>query len=100
MPSAEPCSPDWGAKSWWRPAPEPTPPALVSPLQALAHLPHHQLGHGDLPGWRCGRSQPGGQGLALDTAVVVVGPDGNLAGMARLQSEGQLQPRLVLDAAG
>ena len=77
-----------------------TPPALVSPLQALAHLPQHQLGHGDLPGWRCGRSQPGGQGLALDTAVVVVGPDGNLAGMARLQSEGQLQPRLVLDAAG
>jgi tRNA pseudouridine55 synthase len=38
--------------------------------------------------------------LPLDTAVVVVGPDGNLAGMARMQSEGQLQPRLVLDAAG
>jgi tRNA pseudouridine55 synthase len=80
---------------------EQTPrPALVSPLQALAHLPQHQLAPGDLPSWRCGRSQPCGQALPLESAVVVVGPDGNLAGMARLRSEGQLQPRLVLDAAG
>jgi hypothetical protein len=32
--------------------------------------------------------------------VVVVSPDGNLAGMARVQAIGALQPRLVLDAAG
>ncbi|MFM8543863.1 MAG: tRNA pseudouridine(55) synthase TruB [Vulcanococcus sp.] len=76
------------------------PPALVSPLQALAHLPQHHLADDDLAGWRCGRSQPCGLALPVGTAVVVVGPDGNLAGMARLQSEGQLQPRLVLDAAG
>jgi tRNA pseudouridine55 synthase len=77
-----------------------TPPALLPPLEALAHLPQHHLSATDVPGWRCGRSQPCGQALPLDTAVVVVGPDGNLAGMARMQSEGQLQPRLVLDAAG
>jgi tRNA pseudouridine55 synthase len=76
------------------------PPALLPPLEALAHLPQHHLSATDVPGWRCGRSQPCGQALPLDTAVVVVGPDGNLAGMARMQSEGQLQPRLVLDAAG
>ena len=76
------------------------PPPLVSPLQALAHLPQHHLSTADLASWRCGRSQPCGLALPLDAAVVVVGPDGNLAGMARLQSEGQLQPRLVLDAAG
>jgi hypothetical protein len=29
-----------------------------------------------------------------------VTPDGNLAGMARVQATGSLQPRLVLDAAG
>ena len=78
----------------------PEPPALLPPLEALAHLPQHHLSATDVPGWRCGRSQPCGQALPLDTAVVVVGPDGNLAGMARMQSEGQLQPRLVLDAAG
>jgi hypothetical protein len=33
-------------------------------------------------------------------AVVVVGPDGNLAGMASARGDGQLQPRLVLQAAG
>ena len=33
-------------------------------------------------------------------AVVVVTPDGNLAGMARVTDPGLLQPRLVLDAAG
>ncbi len=76
------------------------PPALLPPLAALAHLPQHRLSAVDLPGWRCGRSQPCGQSLPLDTAVVVVAPDGNLAGMARMQGEGQLQPRLVLDAAG
>jgi hypothetical protein len=32
--------------------------------------------------------------------VVVVNPDGNLAGMARVAEVGSLQPRLVIDAAG
>jgi tRNA pseudouridine55 synthase len=32
--------------------------------------------------------------------VVILGPDGNLAGMARATGEGLLQPKLVFDAAG
>ena len=35
-----------------------------------------------------------------ERAVVVLGPDGNLAGMACAGSAGHLQPRLVFDAAG
>jgi tRNA pseudouridine55 synthase len=76
------------------------PPALVDPLAALAHLPRHQLAEADLAGWRCGRAQATGLELAPDTAVVVVGPDGNLAGMARALPGSQLQPRMVLQAAG
>ena len=34
------------------------------------------------------------------TAVVVVGPDGSLAGMALAQAGGRLQPKLVLQANG
>jgi tRNA pseudouridine55 synthase len=75
-------------------------PALVDPLKALAHLPQHRLEEAALQGWRCGRLQSTDQPWPEDTAVVMVGPDGNLAGMARVQSVGQLQPRLVLDAAG
>jgi tRNA pseudouridine55 synthase len=37
--------------------------------------------------------------LAPDSPVVVLDPDGNLAGMARAAG-GVLQPKLVLDAAG
>ena len=54
----------------------------------------------ELSGWRCGRLQSTPESWPVDTAVVVVDPDGNLAGMARVQAIGQLQPRLVLDAAG
>ena len=75
-------------------------PALLDPLQALHHLPQHQLQPIDLAGWRCGRVQASQQDWPLETAVVVVDPDGNLAGMARVQAPGQLQPRLVFDAAG
>ena len=76
------------------------PPALVDPLDALSHLPKHPLTAEALAGWRCGRLQTCEPAWLIDTPVVVVGPDGNLAGMARVQASGQLQPRLVLDAAG
>ncbi|NQV10645.1 MAG: tRNA pseudouridine(55) synthase TruB [Cyanobacteria bacterium] len=75
-------------------------PALQPPLTALAHLPQHRVLAEDWAGWRCGRSQQTSLELALDQAVVVLGPDGSLAGMARLAAEGRLQPRLVLDPAG
>ncbi len=75
-------------------------PALVDPLIALAHLPQHALPAEQLPGWRCGRMQACDPSWPADTAVVVVDPDGNLAGMGRVEAPGRLQPRLVLDAAG
>ena len=78
---------------------EPLPP-LIDPLQALAHLPQHHLDPEAMAGWRCGRPQSCPSTWRAETAVVVVTPDGNLAGMARVQASGQLQPRLVLDAAG
>jgi tRNA pseudouridine55 synthase len=76
------------------------PPALVDPLEALGHLLQHRLEAEALPGWRCGRLQSGDPNWPIDAPVLVVDPDGNLAGMARVQASGQLQPRLVLDAAG
>jgi len=80
------------------------PPALLDPLVVLAHLPRHRLAEADLASWRCGRSQVAcGElvgSLVEGDPVVVVGPDGNLAGMARALAEGRLQPRLVLDASG
>ncbi|MCP9815967.1 tRNA pseudouridine(55) synthase TruB [Synechococcus sp. GreenBA-s] len=80
------------------------PPALLDPLVVLAHLPRHRLAEADLAGWRCGRTQVAcGElvGFLVEgDPVVVVGPDGNLAGMARALAEGRLQPRLVLDASG
>jgi len=75
-------------------------PLLVDPLNALANLPRHPLEPEQLQGWRCGRLQDCDPRWEADTAVVVVSPDGNLAGMARVQATGTLQPRLVLDAAG
>lgn len=78
---------------------EPLPP-LIDPLQALAHLPQHQLNPEAMAGWRCGRPQSCPSTWPAETAVVVVTPDGNLAGMARVTDPGLLQPRLVLDAAG
>ena len=76
------------------------PPPLVSPLEPLAALARHQLTPEDLAGWRCGRTQQGSAALAEGSPVVVVGPDGNLAGMASALADGRLQPRLVLQAAG
>jgi tRNA pseudouridine55 synthase len=78
------------------------PPGLLDPLAPLAHLPRHRLSTEDQAGWRCGRapSLPGPLAeLDPDSPVVVLNPDGNLAGMARA-AKGVLQPKLVLDAAG
>jgi tRNA pseudouridine55 synthase len=76
------------------------PPPLLDPLVALRHLASHQLTAAELAGWRCGRAATGREPLAPDTPVVVLAPDGNLAGMARTDPHGHLQPKLVLDAAG
>lgn len=79
-------------------------PALVDPLTALAHLPHQALSPDQEQGWRCGRpleaSPELGAVLEEHKAVVVVGPDGGLAGMARAVADGLLQPKLVFNAAG
>ena len=76
------------------------PPALINPLAPLAALPQHRLTEAAMAGWRCGRVQHGLEALEPGAAVVVVGPDGNLAGMAAALGDGQLQPRLVLQASG
>jgi len=76
------------------------PPALINPLAPLAALPQHRLAEAAMAGWRCGRVQHGLEALEPGAAVVVVGPDGNLAGMAAALGDGQLQPRLVLQASG
>ncbi|MEX1322669.1 MAG: tRNA pseudouridine(55) synthase TruB [Synechococcaceae cyanobacterium] len=76
------------------------PPPLLAPLAALAHLPHQRLSPDQLAGWRCGRRLDSPAPPPQGSAVVVVTPDGNLAGMARATADGQLQPKLVLEAAG
>lgn len=77
------------------PLPEPIPA-----LRALKHLSCHQLAEDDWTSWRCGRVLTDPLGRPAETAVVILGPDGNLAGMARATGEGLLQPKLVFDAAG
>ena len=77
------------------------PPELLDPLVVLAHLERRQLeGEAELASWRCGRSLSTSLQLADGSDVVVVGPDGSLAGMAQAQAGGRLQPRLVLQANG
>jgi tRNA pseudouridine55 synthase len=76
------------------------PPALLPPLKALAHLPCHQLVDSDWSSWRCGRALRDPVARPEEDVVVILGPDGNLAGMARATGEGMLQPKLVFDAAG
>ena len=80
------------------------PAPLLNPLEALAHLPQHQLLDGQVAGWRCGRAFEADAGLsdqlAADQPVAVLAPDGSLAGMARALEGGLLQPKLVFDAAG
>ncbi|MCX5941362.1 MAG: tRNA pseudouridine(55) synthase TruB [Cyanobium sp. LacPavin_0818_WC50_MAG_67_9] len=77
----------------------PAPP-LLDPLTALAHLPQRQLDAGELESWRCGRALGHALPLQAGEPVAVLGPDGNLAGMARAQDTALLQPKLVFNAAG
>ena len=74
---------------------------LSDPLQALEHLPKQRLSQEQWLAWTRG------QRLPLETldqpeqsALVMLRPDGSLAGMARTRSDGLLQPKLVFDAAG
>ncbi len=75
-------------------------PVLHDPLEALAHLPRHTMDEADLAGWRCGRPLQASAPWPPEEPVVVVGPSGNLAGMARADGLGLLLPRLVLEASG
>ncbi len=76
------------------------PPAPMPPLRALTHLSRHHLPEGDWSAWRCGRALADPEQRPAETMVVILAPDGNLAGMARATGSGQLQPKLVFDAAG
>lgn len=76
------------------------PQPLLDPLAALGHLPRQQLLANQWDGWRCGRAFAAKQNLEPESPVAVLGPDGNLAGMARAAAGGLLQPKLVFDAAG
>ena len=75
-------------------------PALLNPLAALGHLHQRQLLDAELEGWRCGRAIDHGLSLEEGEPVAVLGPDGNLAGMARTSEGGLLQPKLVFNATG
>ena len=76
------------------------PPPLLDPLAALNHLDRHQLNDAELTDWRCGRTLVDEGLRPAETAVAVVGPDCQLAGVARADGRGLLQPRLVFAAAG
>jgi len=76
------------------------PPPLIDPLQALAHLPRQQLSSEQLVSWRCGRSFAAQETHQPDQPLAVIGPDGILAGIARADGAGLLQPKLVFNAAG
>jgi tRNA pseudouridine55 synthase len=79
---------------------KPLPP-LIDPLAALGHLPPYRLSEAEWPSWRCGRRLAAETAAAAaEQAVLILDPDGALAGIARADGQGQLQPRLVLDPAG
>lgn len=75
-------------------------PPLLDPLTVLAHLPQHPLADADVAGWRCGQPQLTPQSWPTGTAVLVLAPDGKLAGLAKMEATGVLQPRLVIPADG
>jgi tRNA pseudouridine55 synthase len=79
---------------------QPPLPPLLNPLAALGHLPRRQLEPGELEGWRCGRSLEGQADWPPGQPVAVLGPDGNLVGMALACAADRLQPKLVFDALG
>jgi tRNA pseudouridine55 synthase len=76
---------------------------LLDPLLPLGHLPQRQLEDHEWLAWTRGQRLPmaaPATGDSGETPVVVLRPDGSLAGMARRSDDGRLQPRLVLDASG
>ena len=75
-------------------------PVLCDPLDVLGHLPRRRLSEEEWPAWRCGRRLGDDTGASGEQPVVILDPDGALAGLARSDGAGQLQPRLVLDPAG
>lgn len=79
---------------------QPPLPPLIDPLQALVHLPLQRLEASEHPSWCCGRALPSTLAVENDQAIVVVNPDGQLAGIARADRDGLLHPKLVLGARG
>ena len=75
-------------------------PPLINPLRLLPHLPRHQLTSEEWEGWRCGRALIAPEPWPVDTPVLMVDPDGKLAGLANMQASGLLGPRFVVDARG
>jgi tRNA pseudouridine55 synthase len=75
-------------------------PPLRDPLEALGHLPQRRLSEEEWPAWRCGRRLGDDTASPAEQPVLILDPDGALAGLARSDGAGQLQPRLVLDPAG
>lgn len=75
---------------------------LLDPLLPLAMYPRRCLSKAEHGRWRCGRSIPvhGDVELPVGSIQAVLSPDGRLAGMARVEPGGQLQPKLVLGAMG
>lgn len=78
---------------------------LLDPLTALNHLPSQRIAKEDWLAWSrgqrlplLGHADPGK--ITNNSVVVMLRPNGSLAGMARICDQNQLQPRLVLDAAG
>jgi len=75
-------------------------PAPLDPLAVLSHLPQQRLTPADLAGWRCGRAQLSAENWPAGTVVLMVDPDGKLAGLAEMEASSGLRPRLVIDARG
>ncbi|MFW6732651.1 MAG: tRNA pseudouridine(55) synthase TruB [Synechococcus sp.] len=73
---------------------------LQDPLIALGDLPRRRLDSHEWQAWTRGQRLPAGEEGPEEEAVVMLRPDGSLAGMARRSDDGRLQPRLVFDASG
>ena len=76
------------------------PLPLLDPRVVLAHLPQQHLAEGDLVRWLCGQAQVAHQDWPTGTNVLVIAADGKLAGLAKMQATGMVQPRLVFPTNG
>jgi len=75
-------------------------PPLLDPLDVLHHLPRHQLTSREEVGWRHGREMAAHQPWPPDATVLVVAPDGTLAGLAKPRGQGELRPHMVFNTDG